>query len=35
MIHGFFDMGAVSPAAAAAVAECCASFGGLIKETGA
>ena len=32
MIHGFFDMGAVSPAAAAAVAECCASFGGLIAR---
>ena len=35
MIHAFFDMGAVSPAAAAAVAECCASFGDLIAGAGA
>jgi acetyl esterase len=31
MIHGFFDMGAFSPAAAAAIAEGCAHFGDLIR----
>jgi len=35
MIHGFFNMGAVSPAAAAAVAERCASFGGILARAGA
>jgi acetyl esterase len=30
MIHGFFDLGAVSPAAQAAIEECCARFGDLI-----
>jgi len=35
MIHAFFDMGAFSPAAAAAVAESCASFGALITAAGA
>jgi acetyl esterase/lipase len=31
MIHGFFDMGGVSPAAAAAIEETCARFGDLIR----
>jgi acetyl esterase len=31
MIHGFFDMGAFSPAAAAAIEESCAHFGDLIR----
>ena len=31
LIHGFFDMGAVSPAAAAAIEETCARFGDLIR----
>ncbi|HTU75059.1 MAG TPA: alpha/beta hydrolase [Trebonia sp.] len=31
MIHGFFDMGGVSPAAAAAIEEACARFGDLIR----
>jgi len=35
MIHGFFDMGAVSPGAAAAAAEACASFGDVIGRAGA
>ena len=35
MIHGFFDMGAVSPAAAAAVAECCAAFGAVVQGSAA
>ena len=30
MIHGFFDMGAFSPAARAAVEECCGLFGALL-----
>jgi acetyl esterase len=32
MIHGFFDMGGVSPAAQAAVEESCGLFGALIAE---
>jgi acetyl esterase len=32
MIHGFFDMGAISPAAAAATAETFALFGDLIRR---
>jgi acetyl esterase len=31
MIHGFFDMGAFSPAAQAAIEECCERFGALIS----
>ena len=31
MIHGFFDLGAVSPAAQAAIEESCARFGDLIR----
>jgi len=31
MIHGFFDMGGVSPAAAAAIEETCVQFGDLIR----
>jgi acetyl esterase len=31
MIHGFFDMGTVSPAAQAAIDESCARFGELIR----
>ena len=32
MIHGFFDMGPVSPAAQAAIDESCARFGALIRK---
>jgi acetyl esterase len=32
MIHGFFDMGGVCPAAAAAIEEACARFGDLIRD---
>ena len=32
LIHGFFAMGAVSPAAQAAVEETCAAFGGLLHR---
>jgi acetyl esterase len=31
MIHGFFDMGTISPAAQAAIDESCARFGGLLR----
>jgi len=31
MIHGFFDMGTVSPGAQAAIEESCARFGTLIR----
>jgi acetyl esterase len=31
MIHAFFDMGPLSPAAAAAIEETCTSFGDLIR----
>jgi len=31
MIHGFFDMGMISPAAQAAIEEGCARFGDLIR----
>jgi len=33
MIHGFFDMGAVSPAAQAAIEECCERFGTFISPS--